>query len=314
MQPQSRSGRAHPPRSPASGVHTAPTAPIKTAKKKTPPPILASEVLREDLAPLEPGRRASQWWDGAVALLFLAVGVLHRFGFGVADVSPQAGAICLAAAAATGATGLVPFPYLWRAVVGGLAGAIVVALGLFGAGPLALLGEPISNPLTETFRVVTCVAIPAALLFRSHYRAYDRGRLLLGIAFVLALPFLASSVHVVLDGPTMAKVGAGLAITGALLGLIAFMSAPTTLIGAWCAQVLTALIAADIGLRQLYAPRPSGSGTLTYVLTGVAFFAAVVPIALGLFQTWAAVYAREARLVDVHRPSAPEPPPPSMSD
>jgi len=311
MQTQSRPGRAHPPRSPASSAHT---APAKAAKKKTPPPILASDVLREDLAPIEPGRRASRWWDGGVALLFLAVGVCLRFGLGVANISPQAGAICLAAAAATGATGLVPFPYLWRAVVGGLAGATVMALGLFGAGPLALIAHPVSNPLTEIFRLLTCVAVPAALLFRSHYRAYERGVLLLAVAFVLALPFLASSMLIALDGPTMARVGAGLAITGALLGIIAFMSAPTTLVSAWCAQVLTALIAADIGLRQLYAPRPPGSGDLVYVLTGVTFFASVVPIALGLFQTWAAVYAREARLVDVHRPSAPDPPPASVAD
>ena len=311
MQTQSPSGRAHPPRSPASGVHT---APAKTAKKKTPPPVLASDVLREDLAPIEPGRRASRLWDGGVALLFLAVGVCLRFGLGVANISPQAGAICLAAAAATGATGLVPFPYLWRAVVGGLAGATVVALGLFGAGPLALLAQPVSNPLTEIFRVITCVAVPAALLFRSHYRAYERGRLLLAVAFVLAFPFLAASARVAIEGPAMAKLGAGLAVTGALLGLIAFMSAPTTLVSAWCAQVLTAMIAADIGLRQLYAPRPSGAGDLAYVLTGVAFFASVVPVALGLFQTWAAVYAREARLVDVHRPSEPDPAPPSVSE
>jgi hypothetical protein len=311
MQTQPRSGRAHPPRSPASGVHSASTKP---AKKKTPPPVLASDVLREDLAPIEPGRRASRWWDGGVALLFLAVGVCLRFGLGVSSHSPQASAICLAAAAATGATGLVPFPYLWRAVVGGLAGATVLMLGFLGAGPLALLAGPVSNPLTEVFRVVTCAAVPAALLFRSHYRAYERGRLILAIAFVLSVPFLASSIRVAIDGPTMAKVGAGLAVAGALLGLIAFMSAPTTLVSAWCAQILTTLSAADIALREVYAPRPAHAGHLAYVLTGVAFFAAVVPIALGLFQTWAAVYAREARLVDVHRPSEPDPPPPSVAE
>jgi hypothetical protein len=287
---------------------------MKPAKKKTPPPILASDVLREDLAPLEPGRRASRFWDGAVALLLLAVGVCLRFGFGVGSVSPQASAICLAAAAATGATGLVPFPYVWRALVGGLAGATVVALGIFGAGPLALLAEPSSNPLAELFRVVTCVAIPAALLFRSHYRAYERGRMLLAIAFVLALPFFASSVMVAVEGPVMATLGASLAVIGALLGLVAFMSAPTTLVSAWCAQLLTVLVSADICLRQVYAKAPLGTGAFAYVLTGVAFFASVVPIALGLFQTWAAVYAREARLVDVHRPSAPEPPPASVSE
>jgi hypothetical protein len=233
----------------------------------------------------------------------------------VANISPQAGAVCLAAAAATGATGLVPFPYLWRAVVGGLAGATVVLLGLFlGQGPLTLLSEAFANPFVEIFRVVTCVVVPAALLFRSHYRAYERGRMLLAVAFVLALPFLASSVVLALDAPVMAKVGAGLAVSGTLLGLIAFMSAPTTMASAWCALVLTALMAADIGLRQLYVRPTAPLGNLAYVLTGVAFFASVIPIALGLFQTWAAVYAREARLVDVHRPSAPEPAPPSVSE
>jgi hypothetical protein len=157
------------------------------------------------------------------------------------------------------------------------------------------------------------VTVPAALLFRSHYRAYARGRLLLALAFVLAVPFLASEVIVAIDGLPMAKLGAGLAISGTLLGLIAFMSAPTTLVSAWCAQVLTALIAADIALREFYAPRAPDSGNFAYVLTGVAFFACVVPIALGLFQTWAAAYAREARLVDVHRPTA-EPTPPSVSE
>ena len=55
--------------------------------------------------------------------------------------------------------------------------------------------------------------------------------------------------------------------------------------------------------------RPAGAGPLAYPLTAAAFFASVVPIALGLFQTFAAIYAREARKVDVHRPSEPETPP-----
>jgi hypothetical protein len=76
-----------------------------------------------------------------------------------------------------------------------------------------------------------------------------------------------------------------------------------------CAEALTALLALEIGLRQLYMPRLVGAGPLAYVLAGLAFFASVVPMALGLFQTFAAIYAREARKVDVHRPSEPEAPP-----
>ena len=59
MQTQPRPRRAHPPGPLASGVHAA-----VRKKMKTPPPILASDVLREDLAPIEPGRNASRLWDG----------------------------------------------------------------------------------------------------------------------------------------------------------------------------------------------------------------------------------------------------------
>src|SRR6185436_17336314 len=86
MQTDSRPRRAHPPRPLASGVHAA------VVKKKTPPPILASEVLREDLAPIEPGRSASRLWDAGLAVLYLAVGICLRFDLGVSDVSPDAGA------------------------------------------------------------------------------------------------------------------------------------------------------------------------------------------------------------------------------
>ncbi len=300
MQTHSRPHAAHPPRSLASGVHAA----IK--KKKTPPPILASEVLREDLAPTEPGRRASRLWDAVVAVLFLAVGICLRFDLGVADLAPQAGAICLAAAAAIGATALVPFPYVWRAAVGGLVGAVVVVAGLFGGGPLALLGDAASATWLESFRVITCVALPAALLFRSHYRAYERGRVLLATSFVLALPFLVEEAFLATQGVAIARVGAALALTGTLSALIAFMPAPTTSVTAWCAQTLTFLVALELGLRQFHAPLPAGSGPLAYALTGVAFFASVVPIALGLFQMLSFVYSREARLVDLHRrPSEP---------
>jgi hypothetical protein len=283
-------------------------------KMKTPPPILASDVLREDLAPIEPGRSASRIWDAGAAVLFLAVGVCLRLKLGVFELAPQASAICLAAAAASGATALVPFPYLWRAIVGGTVGAAVALLGLFGSGPLALLTSPGSSVWVESMRVLTCVALPAALLFRSHYRAYRRGLMILGVAFVLALPFLIHEAIAMTDGPGIARVGAALALTGVLSGLFAFMSAPTTQTTAWCAQALTALVALDIGLRQLYAPALSGAGPIAYALTGVAFFASVVPIALGLFQTLAAVYAPEARLVDVHSPSQPHEEAPVVSD
>jgi pheromone shutdown protein TraB len=108
------------------------------------------------------------------------------------------------------------------------------------------------------------------------------------------------------EGPTIARVGAALALIGPLSALFAFMASPTTSMTVLCAEALTVLLSLELGLRQVYAPRPPGAGPLAYTLTAVAFFASVVPIALGLFQTFAAIYAREARKVDVHRPSEPE--------
>src|SRR5262245_47696945 len=189
MQTQSRPRRAQPPRPLASGVHAA----VKK-KLKTPPPILASEVLREDLAPIEPGRAASRVWFAGAALLYLAVGIALRLDLGVSTLAPQASAVCLAAAAASGATALVPFPYLWRAVVGASVGVAVMAMGFFGGGPLALITAPPSVVWIEVLRVVTCVALPSALLFRSHYRAYERGRALLAAAYAVSLPFLAFEI------------------------------------------------------------------------------------------------------------------------
>jgi hypothetical protein len=192
--------------------------------------------------------------------------------------------------------------------VAGVIGAFVAILGLFGGGPLALVRHPMSATWIETFRVITCVALPAALLFRSHYRAYPRGRVLLAVAFVLSLPFLIHEGIASMHGPAIARVGAALALLGSLSGFFAFMASPTTSMTALCAQALTALVALELGLRQFYAAPAAGAGPLAYPLTAVTFFASVVAIALGLFQTLAAVYAREARLVDVHGPRESLPP------
>jgi hypothetical protein len=240
-----------------------------------------------------------------VAVLYLAVGVALRFDLGVSGVSPQAGAVCLAAAAASAATAVVPFPYMWRAMVGGLVGALVVLIGFTGGGPLALLASPMSTIWFELFRVLACVTLPAALLFRSYYRAYARGRVLLAIAIAVTLPFLIQSAYLTTQGPTIARLGSALAVTAALSALVAFMPAPTTAMMAWLGDALTGLLAVDLALREFYAPHPAGIGPFAYLLTAVAFFAAMIPLGLGLFQTLATVYTREARLVDVYRPSLP---------
>lgn len=308
MQTQPRPQPAHPPRSHTSRLHAA------IVRVKTPPPILASEVLREDLAPLEPGRSASRVWDVAFAGVYLAIGAALRFGLGLTNEEPRAGAVCLAAAAASCVTALVPFPYVWRACVGGLIGATLLLLGFGAVGPLALLAGQASPLWVEVCRVVAFCTIPATLLFRSHYRAYSRGRVLLGIALVTAVPFLLSAVLMLFGGTLVAKVGAGLAITGVLCALGALASTPTITVSAWAAQALVAIAALDVGLRDLYLPAPAQAGPFAYTLTSVTFFAAVVPMGLGLFQILASVYAPKARLAAASSATTPEEPPSLTGD
>src|SRR5262249_41544743 len=162
-----------------------------------------------------------------------------------------------------------------------------------------LLALPPGSVAEALLRALTCVVLPAALLFRSHYRAYPRGRLMLGIAYALAFPFLVKEAFLIGQSPVMARIGAALVVSGALSGLFPSMAAPPTGMTALCAQSLTALAALDIGLRQLYRPAAHLGGPLAYPLTAVTFFASVVPIALGLFQTLSAIYAPDARRVDV---------------
>jgi hypothetical protein len=306
MQTQTRPQKAHPPRSPTSGLHAA----IIT-KMKTPPPILASEVLCEDLAPLEPGRSASRLWDLGFAGLYLAIGTALRFGFGLSSAEPNAGAVCLAAAAASCVTAIAPFPYLWRATVGGLIGAALVALGVGGVGPLALLGNPASSIGAELSRTVAFVVLPAALLFRSHYRVFAKRRILVAVSLLAALPFIISDVIALLDGPIVMRLGAAIALTAVFSALGAVASTPTITVSAWTAQSLVAAAALDIGLRDLYLQPPPHAGFFAFTVTGVSFFAALVPMGLGLFQVLASIYAPRARIAAASRMRAPDDMPPS---
>ena len=251
-----------------------------------------------------------------MAAVLVAVGICLRLNLGVVGVSPGAARVCLAAALAIAATALLPFPYLWRASVGAIIGTIVVVVGLCGGGPLALLASPdVSSVWLEMSRILACVVLPAALLFRSHYRAYARGRMLLAVAYALALPFLIGELSVSLEAASvLARIGAGLSLCAVLSGSFAFMEAPTTSTTAWCAEVLTGVVALELGLREAYAAHPAGAGPFAYSLTALAFVASVSPIALGLFQVLAAVHGPEARLVNVHQAPPAENAEASVSD
>ncbi len=282
-------------------------------KKRTPPPVLASEALREDLAPLEPGRSTTRVYHAVSALTLLVVGLASRAGLGFTAEPPNAGAVCMAAAAATGAAAIAPVGYRWRAGFGAAIGLGIMVMGGLGRGPLALLAMADGLGDGAIGRMLTAILLPATLLFRSHYRAYQRGRLLLLLAYLASLPFVVSeALDVVQGGQLVQQFGASVTLVFVLSGLFAFWGTPPVSVMAWIAPSLTVVMALDVVLVGLQTPAlaaAAGMGALAFELTALTLIACASIASLGLFQILAAMYARDARRINVH---PPEPKLPTM--
>src|SRR5580658_10391339 len=129
-------------------------------------PILASDILREEIAPLAPARSALR-----ALLVPLSLGLLIWGGASLAGLTPgppfEASAAFITAGAA-GLAALIPGPYGARAVLAILAGFLPLVLGVRGEGPLALLGA--QGEVAAGSGVVLATLLPASLFFRSQYR------------------------------------------------------------------------------------------------------------------------------------------------
>src|SRR5438105_2951213 len=86
-----------------------PTAYLKRAK-----PLLASEVLCDELAPLEPGRAACRLWFSGIAVALILLGVAFRLGVGLPSERFDAATLSFSASGAIFAVALLPFPYALR--------------------------------------------------------------------------------------------------------------------------------------------------------------------------------------------------------
>jgi hypothetical protein len=282
------------------------------------PPVLASDILREEIAPEAPARKAVR-----VALLaFAVIGALGAIaataGLGSARlVAPWAleGAIATAVVAATAA--FAPLPYAGRAAVAALVGAFLLGIGAAQLGPLARLGD--EGHWAAAAMTAMATALPAALVFRSRYRALRAARAILVVALVLSLPAVVLLALSALDGsrPLAERGLAGAGVVAAAAAPLGFMGPETS---AGCAQWAALVVGA-------YAARPawravtsawSGRDNDTLALTAAALGALVAStlVTLAIFQLFAAALARRARSVDVHRalgPSGSEPGPRSNS-
>lgn len=167
-----------PPTSPAKNGAARTKTPVRSAPR---PPYLASEILREDLAPSEPGR----FLLGLVLQVGSALGGVALLASGIRHSATWVGLTVL------GSLFLLTRFELTYATL-----ALLVTLT--GGGALALvsawriaLGGSFEDPLLAAASTL----LPAALLFRAWYRTSHASRFLVGVALVLALTWAAATSH-----------------------------------------------------------------------------------------------------------------------
>jgi hypothetical protein len=267
-------------------------------------PLLASEVLRDDAAPLEPGRRSIRVWLSLIAIALFAMGWLFSRGAGVPGMEAESAALSLAAASTLLAIAVLPFPYGVRA---GLALSIALTtmlLGLRGTGPLAGLAVD-GGLFRDALRLLAVTALSSALFFRSTYSEYGRSRVLLLVAFALSLPFLGAEVALVVstDAGIAARAWAALNTLLVLASLLGLMSAAAGVGSNAMAALLLLLVPGEIALRAWSPLAGPGTGLFTYPLTATAFSVVTLLASLSLFQVLSWALAPEARRLSQVRPT-----------
>lgn len=223
------------------------------AEKPTPvghrPPVLASEALRKDLAPVAPAPGAMR--GAAVSLGLLGVlGCVALSGLG------GLGAVMAGAFAAITVVGLSPVGYASRATAVLTLGGGALTLGIWSVVQLTNVIEP--------FVLLGSVTVlSTALIFRAWHRAslFARALTLLGVAGCMAWLWMVRSLGAltILDTHWQAWLPPIMQIPLALLlmlSLLAFMDSRSTgACGAWASLLLLWYTAFEwIALLVLYWP------------------------------------------------------------
>jgi hypothetical protein len=270
----------------------APRSP-STGNPAEPPPtrlVLASEALREDLAPIEPGETTCRLTVGGIAVALALLGVALNGARGT--LGPASG-LAYASATATAALALLPFSYTLRAIGIAALGLLMMGLGITTQGPLAGVGLGSSVPL-ELARLVTVTLLPGALLFRGRYRAYPRARWLLGAALIASIPFAVGRCIAGFSPDTLLadRATAALNVAVILAGLFGFMGSNTTAGGSVWAALVLGVLSLDIALRGL--SRETGHW-LALGSAAVGAACAATLTALGSYHLLAKWMASDAR-------------------
>jgi hypothetical protein len=291
---------------PPGGEPVASSAPVIRA------PILASDILREEIAPLAPARGALRGVLLPLSAGFALWGVASLAGFTVP--APFEASAAFVTAGAAGLAAALPGPYGARALLATLAGLLPLVLGALWQGPLAELG--MEGPTQAGAALVVATLVPAALFFRAQYRAFGVARGMLVLALALSGPavFFFAGAALSNGAPLLLRGASGLALFAVSTSLAGFLGAETTGgCNAWAILILGASAARVFVVSWLGASAGHDALSLTAeatcVATGLGALAASGVASVGLYQLLAALFARRARLADVHQivgPSAEE--------
>ena len=268
-------------------------------------PFLASEALMEDLAPVEPAGASARTWCAVLGAGFAVLGTLPLLGlrpggFSAGIPSLVIGAIALVAA-------LSRVTYRQRAVA-------MVVLGLLSGmvdlgGTRAVLAAGVGGVGWSLSRLVPAIAVAAALIFRSRYRAYGGARIFLGAALLTAVPFVIHAVLSFSSGFGPAQIGSLVALAAIAASLTGFMGSETTGAGPYLAWSIVIAFAAELAIRALWSPGAlqTPANIVDVSIAATAFVGAAILTALGLFQIAASRFAADARRINLHPPaSGPE--------
>lgn len=267
------------------------------------PPVLASDILREEVAPIAPGQTILRVWLGGFSLVFGLAALASFMGLGSHAPGVFGGSLATAIVAAVAA--LVPVPYAARASLAVVVGLVPLVMGVRGDGPLTAIG--FEGTLYAGAGLMTVTALPGALLFRARYRAFAAARVFLAVALAASGLFLVLATLGALDSnaPMVTRVADGTAVLTIVTAFFGFMGEETS--GGckgWAALLVTVhalrLVSQTLvgGLDSVGAGR---FGPWGFVVGGVGEFFASTIVAYAVFQLLAALFASSARKVDVHR-------------
>jgi hypothetical protein len=275
-------------------------------------PTLASEALREDLAPVEPWREAARWWCVVLGTLLALTGAgaaMLLVDEGVMGWLPHVliGAVAIA-------LGLAPLAYALRATVMMMLAVICGVLGISGHGPMGGLSQTVAE--WSMLHLLAVTSLPAALLFRERYRAYPGARYMLAIALGLSVPFVAYGAWLVATADLAVQISAAVSLVAVAVTLLGFMGSNTAISGRYLSLLLIGAITAQLGTEALQRDWiPHFDLGLWWVLSAlIAFAACAVMGALGSFQLLARSHWERAAQVNVQRAKTQRPPQPSVGD